>query len=122
MPYQIHRGLPNLTPSCRRKLINEGYKLLGFLHVGNAGAEDGVGDALVDQFAAIADGSIQGNARPYLITFMTTSCLQLLRMGEVHACAFCTILFENYSVDQGENGFPEQWCHAPIFKCFPEVI
>lgn len=59
----------NITPVCRRRLIDEGYTLLRFLHVSNADEKDSARDSPVDQSAAMDDASIQVTASADQIPF-----------------------------------------------------
>lgn len=58
----MHILLLHLIPANRRKLINEGYKLLGSLRVSNADGEDGAPHSPVDPSVAMDVVNFQDNS------------------------------------------------------------
>lgn len=62
--------LLNLTPTCQKRLINKGSTLLGFLPVSKGDGDYNTPAAPLDQFPAVPDEIMQGNASPDQIPFL----------------------------------------------------
>lgn len=109
--YPNHIVFLKFTPSCRRRLINNGYSLPIFLAVSNVDGKGGSPDAPVYQSVVVADGIMQGNASPDIIPlheYLTSTKAADRRFSHTRTRILHNAIRETFRpvVDDGKKRFP----------------